>query len=185
MNSIARVIVVCAVLTATSAFAADGPCRGQEPQGWDVSLVSEGEPGTPMVIQGVVYDAESGEPVPNVTIYAYQTDAEGYYSENRGMNNRDPRLCVILRTNEEGAYRLRTIRPADYATGGVRAHVHFVTWGDGLDRKTHLLQFESDVEKLPESGLERAETHVSGRVQTVYQDDDGVLHVRRDLRVSG
>lgn len=177
-------VVVCSLAAAAMPAGAAGPCRDQKPSGATATIVTKDERGTRMTLHGVAFDAGSGKPLEGVTLYVYQTDADGYYSANRGMNNRDPRLCGILRTGEGGAYMVHTIRPADYATGGVDAHIHIEAWSDDARRQAFLLEFEPRVRpvekgKQPPAPAARA----TAVTQPVYRLADGTLDVRRDLAI--
>jgi protocatechuate 3,4-dioxygenase beta subunit len=70
-----------------------------------------GEPGTPLHVSGVVVDA-SGAPVAGASLYAFQTDHEGYYGVKPESDNRNPRLKVFLRSDERGAWAFDTVSPA-------------------------------------------------------------------------
>ncbi len=111
------------------------PCEGCEAvfQGlpetiaWSERLAPETEPGQPLRIDGVVRDA-SGQPRSGVIVYAYQTDARGYYP--RAENSPGPdaqrhgRLRGFARTDAAGRYRFHTIRPAGYPDSDLPEHVH-------------------------------------------------------------
>lgn len=99
--------------------------------GSTVSLIPEGEPGEPLIVTGVIRDGE-GKPMEGAVIYAYQTDARGFYS--RGLvaapigshDDRHPRLFGFARTGPDGAYEVRTILPASYDNApDMPRHVHF------------------------------------------------------------
>ncbi len=80
------------------------------------------EPGEPLLVEGRVLAADGRTPVAGASVYAYHTDATGSYGPH---GNRDPRLRAYLRTDAEGRFRLRTIKPAPYPGGGIPAHIHF------------------------------------------------------------
>jgi protocatechuate 3,4-dioxygenase beta subunit len=108
-------------------------------------------------------------------VLAFHTDVKGYYSPG-GMDERNARLCGVLRTDEEGRYRIETIKPAHYATGGPPAHIHFEVTAPGESRRRHTLNFEGD----PELGGRRAGESWD-RIRPVKRGDDGVLSVERDF----
>ena len=155
-----------------------GGCGAVEASDWNGSLVPEGEPGEPMEITGRVLDAE-GDPAPGVNVYAYQTDAEGYYSR-RGSDENTARLCAVVRTNERGEYKLTTIRPGSYASGGVPAHIHFELWRDGMARERQELQFADDAQV---AAPKKADLTRTSTVRSLDRDDQGVWKVERDFRL--
>ncbi|MFT4831574.1 MAG: protocatechuate 3,4-dioxygenase beta subunit [Psychroserpens sp.] len=90
---------------------------------------SEGwsEKGQKLLITGTVYKLGGKIPAPNVIIYYWQTDANGYYSPVDGMDpraRRHGRLRGWVKTDEKGRYAIYTIRPAPYPKDVMPAHIH-------------------------------------------------------------
>ncbi len=78
-----------------------------------------------------------------VTVYAYNTDAEGYYGE--GHAEYPPRLYGWMKTDAEGHFELLTILPGSYPGMHVPAHIHFLLWGAGYPLQwVEELRFEGD-----------------------------------------
>lgn len=98
-----------------------------------VSLASAGEPGSPLVVRGVVLTA-GGAPSPNALIYLYQTSDRGWYSDRAvhvGGNSGDhkhARLFGYVRADGDGKFAVRTIRPGFYPNAGTPAHIHIAIW---------------------------------------------------------
>lgn len=152
-------------------------CHDAEPESSEIRIPPEDEPGEPLVITGRVLRGPDREPVAGAKLVAFHTDAEGYYSEG-GMDEGQARLCGALRTAGDGSYRIETIRPAHYATGGPPAHVHFVlTLADGVKRR-FTLNFEGDPKLGGRAAGERWE-----RIRPVDRGEEGRLHVERDFWV--
>jgi len=82
-------------------------------------VAPQGEPGTPLHVSGVVVDA-GGAPVAGASLYAFQTDHEGYYGVKPESDNRNPRLKVFLRSDERGAWAFDTVKPARTPAAGPR-----------------------------------------------------------------
>lgn len=95
--------------------------RGHARQATTVMVLPE-EPGERLAFSGTVRDA-AGSPVAGVLVYAFQTDARGIYS---AAGEGAPRLFGYARTDADGRYGFRTIRPGPYPdeTEPVEAHVH-------------------------------------------------------------
>lgn len=89
----------------------------------------EGEPGQPLAVDGTVYDPSGLRAAAGVTVYAYQTDANGIY----GPRDAVPRLRGWMKTDAAGRFRITTIRPAPYPGGKIPAHLHVHLWGGGYE----------------------------------------------------
>lgn len=92
-----------------------------------------------------------GEPVRNVRIEVWQANTHGRYAHPSDPNTQlslDPGFqgYALLRTDSEGRYRVRTIKPGPYPTarGDMRApHIHFEIEGR-IDRKVTQLFFPNE-----------------------------------------
>jgi protocatechuate 3,4-dioxygenase beta subunit len=167
---------IVAILAAASADAQrQTSCHEQEATASTVRIASEDEPGERMVVFGRVLAGQDRVPVAGAKVLAFHTDAQGYYSPG-GMDERNARLCGVLRTDGEGRYRIETIKPAHYATGGPPAHIHFEVTAPGESRRRYTLNFEGD----PGLGGRRAGESWD-RIRPATRSDDGVLQVERDF----
>jgi protocatechuate 3,4-dioxygenase beta subunit len=110
-----------------------------------------GEPGTRIVITGIVSDKKS-RPVAMAKIIVFQTDASGNYapqdSKTKRMSESDARLFGVLQTDNEGRYELSAIRPGSYPFKYegrfIPQHIHFnVSAKGGTELKLQLV-FEDD-----------------------------------------
>jgi len=174
-------LTLAAILATSIRPALSAECRGAKPQGATARVAGAGEPGERFVLTGRVVDGD-GRPRAGVTVYVFQTDARGYYSAGDGgsqMDNRNPRLCGLLRTGADGAYRVETIRPARYAGGGPPPHIHLEAWGEGVRRRDFHLTFDVRRERGGEREAGRGDR--SAETRPVVRDDRGVWHCVRDL----
>lgn len=95
------------------------------------------EPGTPLIIHGRVYQRDGSTPAAGIVVFAYHTDATGVYHAAGGSGWR---LRGWAKSDSEGRFELRTIRPAPYPRGGAAAHIHVTVeapepkarWADGI-----------------------------------------------------
>jgi protocatechuate 3,4-dioxygenase beta subunit len=141
-----RVVVfaLVAALAATTAAALVQPPHIAPPDAPSAGrLVPPGEPGTPLSVSGSVVSPD-GAPVAGASIYAFQTDAEGYYGVKPESDNRRPRLKVLLRSDARGAWSFETIRPGSYPGSRVPAHIHFEVSAEGLAPRLFEIVFEGD-----------------------------------------
>lgn len=154
----------------------DTLCRDREPSGSSIQIPAPDEPGTRLIITGQILEGSERTPVAGAKLLAFHTDSEGYYSVG-GMDERNARLCGVLQTDSDGRYRIETIRPAHYATGGPPAHVHFELTLQGQRMRRLTLNFEGDPKLNGRAAGERWDT-----IRPVVERD-GVLWVERDLWV--
>jgi catechol 1,2-dioxygenase len=134
--------------------------------------------GIPLMVHGRVTDVD-GNPLPNVDIDVWQADPVGYY-ENQDTNQPDMNLRGLFRTDAEGRYHLRTVRPAGYPvpTDGPcgdllraqqrhpyrPAHIHFMVSAPGY--RTLVTQvFADDAEHLNTDVVFAVLTSLVGRFE--------------------
>ena len=174
-------IATAAAVAVPAAAQNRGDCQGKQPEGWSITIAGPEEPGRRLVVEGTVFENDGTTPVAGATVFVFHTDDQGYYSPD-GMEESDARLCGLMLTDAEGRYRFETIKPAHYATGGPPAHVHYRVWGPELPRQSFSLNFEGDPE-LGERGRDASANPTWASIRPAEEDEDGVLHVVRDLRL--
>jgi len=168
--------IVATLLLATAAFA-------KEPGGSVLVLADAKEPGTRMVIAGRVWKADGRTPAGAESVLVYQTDASGEYGSRPAITppprTRDARLSGYVKTDPEGRFEVRTIRPGPYRTGTTPAHVHFVIHGWG----GYELRFADDplVDATDRSKMAKDSTFAL--VRPVWIDVKGVQHVTKEFRL--
>ena len=121
--------------------------------------MSQGLPGTPLVLLGTVKDLD-GNPVPGAVLDLWQADNEGLY-ESQHADVDEARLRAKYTTREDGSYCVRTVAPLGYTIpmdGPVGelisqteishfrpAHVHFLINVPGYEPLiTHLFEEGAD-----------------------------------------
>jgi protocatechuate 3,4-dioxygenase beta subunit len=107
-------------------------------------VAPSGEPGERLEVSGVVYAVDGRTPIVGASVYVYQTDARGYYRPEDAMGNRDPRLRALLRTDAQGRYSYRTIRPGSYPGTRVPQHIHYEVTAEGRGTRIFEIVFEDD-----------------------------------------
>lgn len=144
-------------------------------------IVRDHEPGKRLIVEGQVF-APDGKPAPEITVYAYNTDAEGYY----GANHKEypPRLFGWMKTDRDGRFELHTILPGHYPQMRVPAHVHFSAWGASYPPQwIEELRFEGDPYITPEMLAAVAGQGEFSSIQPLTHAADGVLHCRYKFRL--
>ena len=83
--------------------------------------------GQKLMITGTVYQTDGKTPAPNVIIYYWQTDRNGFYSDQINLNPKAKRHGYIrgwVKSNSKGHYEIYTIRPGAYPNRSEPAHIH-------------------------------------------------------------
>lgn len=176
----------------------DDPCEGCEavfegipPRhslAWEARIAPADEPGERMRIEGIVRDPD-GRPAEGIIVYAYHTDAEGVYPRMEDPPGaaaaRHGRLRGWARTDAQGRYGFRTIRPVGYPDSNAPQHVHLHIIEPGCcTYYIDSIHFTDDP-RLTERQRRRMGT--SGRggagLVTPTRDAEGVWVARRDIRL--
>lgn len=145
-------------------------------------LAPEGEPGVPLRLTGRVVDA-AGSPVAGAHVYAYQTDARGYYSRNDGEDSRNPRLFACGKSDRDGRVELVSVLPGSYPGSSIQRHVHYRVEADGHPELVGEVLFADD-----ENLGDRARSIAARRGWPVVEAPRGADGVRRgefELRLEG
>ena len=145
-------------------------------------IVSNSEPGQPLLVQGQVFAPDGITPVEDLTVYAYNTDAHGYYGENQ--KEYPPRLYGWMKTDSSGKFELRTIRPGWYPNMHIPAHVHLTVWGAGYPLQwVEELRFKGDPYLTSSTTEEDAQRGEFRTIREVSRSDDGMLRCSLKIRV--
>jgi len=139
---------------------------------WSARMAPAGEPGERLVVEGTVR-GDGGKPLGGVSVFAYQTGADGIYGPK---GSSDPRLRVHLRTDKQGRYRFETVRPGSYPRTRIAAHIHFHVSPPGGRERVSEVVFEGDP-------FITAEMRASAFfvVRPVERGSDGAGHVTYDV----
>ena len=83
--------------------------------------------GQKLIVTGTILKPDGITPAPNVTLYYYHTDTEGYYSNHSSLDQRAAKHGYLrgwVKSDEQGRYAIHTVRPAAYPSGSEPAHIH-------------------------------------------------------------
>ena len=172
-----------------------GPCEGCEGvfEGLPTTLSSvtrlppPGEPGQPMIIDGIVRD-QRGAPARGIIVYAYHTDANGIYRPPDNAPGDAARRHGQLRgwamTDSLGHYRFITIRPGHYPQRNAPQHVHMHVIEQGCCTY-YIASIHFDDDQLLDAATRRTENAGRGGSGLTHPTPgaDGAWHVRRDIRL--
>lgn len=95
---------------------------------WKAKLADKNDEGEPLIISGTVYEKDGRTPAPNILVYAYHTNAKGYYGRGNGEHPHGKHHGWML-TDNRGRYEFQTIKPAQYPMRDTPAHIHFTLTG--------------------------------------------------------
>jgi protocatechuate 3,4-dioxygenase beta subunit len=152
---------------------------------WRIKMVSDDEPGEPLIISGTIYGPDGVKPVEGAKLTVYHTDARGYYSDQDGNGQApQPRLKGWMKTGIDGRYEFRTIKAAPYPGGGNPAHIHSSLSAPGFpERWIEEYWFEGDYYITAEM---RSRLRGSGKfspILALQKGSDGVWRGYRDLKL--
>ncbi|MCC6410385.1 MAG: intradiol ring-cleavage dioxygenase [Saprospiraceae bacterium] len=107
------------------------------------------EEGEKMLLEGTVYMPDGRTPAPNVVVYYWHTDIKGYYPQVPdidGVRIRHGKFRGWVKTGADGKYKVYTIRPAQYPSRTIPAHVHFLIKEPDMDGPYYIddLMFDDD-----------------------------------------
>ena len=109
------------------------------------------EKGQRLLLTGTVYKIDGKTPAPNVIIYYWQTDNDGYYSPKNGMDETAKRHGHIrgwVKSDESGKYTIYTIRPTPYPNENIPAHIHTSIKEPNIESEYYIDEFAFDDDKL-------------------------------------
>ncbi len=150
---------------------------------WRTTIVSNNEPGEPLIVSGTIYTPDGRTPIHGITLSVYQTDATGVYS-TRGGDNRNTRIHGSMVTNAEGRYEFRTIKPASYPNSTNPAHIHAFVSGPGYPEYWIDEYLFEDDRFVSEDVRHKAANQGSfSPILKLTRGNDGMLHGVRDIKI--
>lgn len=154
---------------------------------WQTVITSKDEPGRPLVVSGRIYSPDGKTPLEGITLYVYHTDHRGLYTENdRGGGDASvsARLRGWMKTDREGRYEFRTIKPASYPNSSNPEHVHTKANGPGYpERWLDNFWFADDPLIAKDMHAKYGSLGSFSPIMAVRRGTDGLLHCVRDIRL--
>lgn len=150
---------------------------------WKTTIVSREEQGEPLIISGTIYAPDGKTPLSEMNLSVYHTDATGRYSTSGG-DNRNTRINGTMRTNADGRYEFRTIKPAPYPGGGNPAHIHaYISGPDYPEYWIESYVFEGDPFINENMKRNAAGQGNFSFILALKRDKEGVWQGVRDIKV--
>lgn len=104
-----------------------------------------------MLLASLVLSSCNGQTAPNIIVYYWQTDNNGYYAPATDQDPRTKRHGHIrgwIKTDNDGRYTLYTIRPAPYPKEDMPAHIHLSIKEPGISNEYYIDEIVFDDDKL-------------------------------------
>lgn len=143
-------------------------------------IAPDGEPGQPLVIEGVIRDLQ-GRPASGIIVYAHHTDSSGIYPHDV---TRHGRLRGWAKSDSTGHYAFETIRPGAYPNAHIPRHIHMQVVEPG--RGTYWISdinFDDDPLITASMREDAVEGRAGNGLCSPRLDPGGVLHVQRDIQL--
>ncbi len=149
----------------------------------DNMLAQPDEPGTRLILSGVVRTLDCGKVIPDAEIDIWHTDHEGAY-DNAGYHLRGKTA-----SNAQGFYLFGTILPGKYLNGPSfrPRHIHFKITPPGYPTLTTQLYFEGDTD-IPgdaAASITSGQFDATHRIIALTENAHGELEGTWDIIVDG
>lgn len=164
------------------------PTRDQADKDQDLTRIeghAERALGETVEIEGRVL-AEGGEPIADALVDVWQANAAGRYAHERDPNPAplDPNFqgWARLRTDAEGRFRVRTIKPGAYPVddGWSRPpHIHFKVARRGFSELTTQMYFEGEALNAVDRLLQRVPESERARLVVAFSAAPGTPEAPR------
>jgi protocatechuate 3,4-dioxygenase beta subunit len=161
-----------------------GAIDAPENVSWKSVLEPKSDRDQPMIISGTVFEADGKTPAPNVLIYFYHTDSDGYYNRKRPGEPLHGHFRGWMLTDKRGRYEFSSIRPAQYPERKFAAHVHMTLTGinfreDSIDS----ILFEGDPLITAEERRLAGKKGGFNPIVKLEKDANGIWRATRDIQL--
>jgi len=150
---------------------------------WQTTIAGPDEPGEQMIISGTIYKKDGKTPAPDVILYVYHTDSKGLYSPapKQTQAKRHGHLRGWVKTNAQGRYEFKTIRPASYPNSRNPQHIHPLIKEPGVTLYfIDEFLFEDDP-VLTENEKSHQEKRGGSGIVSLKKNEKGVWVGKRDI----
>jgi protocatechuate 3,4-dioxygenase beta subunit len=150
---------------------------------WQTVIAGPNEEGAPLIISGAVFLSDGKTPAPNILVYVYHTNPQGYY-RTKPEEHRHGKFRGWMLTDEKGRYEFRAIKPASYPNTTIPAHIHVtVTGKDFPERTADTIEFAGDSHITEEKKQRAARKGKFSPLIELKKDEKGVLRGAYNIKL--
>ena len=149
---------------------------------WKTVLSKKSDQDEPMIISGTIFQPDGKTPAPNILIYFYHTDSDGFYGRRGEV--RDGHFRGWLLTGANGKYEFCSIKPAPYPNRTEAAHVHMTLTGKNFTEDSiNTILFEGDkfVKEQERNSVGKWGEFIP--ILKLEKGADGILRGTRDFKL--
>ena len=152
---------------------------------WQAAIAPSGEKGEPLTLSGTVYQPDGITPAKDILIYAYHTNSEGIYpkrGDETGNGRRHGYLRAWAKTNEQGCFQFKTIRPETYPSRNEPAHIHLTISGPDIEEYwLNAIHFAGDPLLNPKHEEVSNRTGGTSNIITLKKDKNAVWQGEKNI----
>lgn len=169
------------------------PCEGCEaiyesPVAFDklpnsISLPDFNDKGPKIEISGIVYQRDGMTPAKDVVLYVYHTDRKGVYptkGNEKGWAKRHGYIRGWVKTDRNGYYQFKTLRPAPYPGLDAAEHIH-ITVKEPDKNEYYIDEYLFADDPLLPKASNKNPRGGTGIVTLLPPEKDGVQHATRHI----
>ena len=142
----------------------------------------ENEPGKPLIIKGRIFNPD-GTTVAAVLVHAYHRDAKGYDFGEKDSELSTWKLQGWAKTDKNGCFEFRTIKPTADHLGREGAHIHFTTLSEKYGKQWAPKVFFADDPLLKESQRMRSEEAGQFGWICEIRERDGIQFIEVNIKL--
>ena len=170
-----------------------GPCEGCEaihesPVAFNklpstVTLPDFNDAGPKIELAGIVYARDGMTPAKDVVLYVYHTDRAGIYPKRgneKGWAKRHGYIRGWVKTDKNGYYQIKTLRPAAYPERNAAEHIH-ITVKEPDKNEYSIDEFLFADDPLLPKTIPNKPRGGAGVVTLTAPEKDGVQHGTRHI----
>ncbi len=153
------------------------------PEITDAKLANQSEPGTRLIISGIVQTLDCTKVIKNTVLDVWHANNDGNY-DNSGFNLRGK-----IKSNEQGFYSFETILPGKYLNGSAYRprHIHFKITPPGFPTIITQLYFagDTDIPGDAAASIKSGTFNATNRIIPISKNAEGIYEGTWDIAIDG